>query len=703
MVTDKTDLKLASLLFLFGVSIIITFLIVDTIFYSSKTKDIALDNAINKIEERETVFKNFIEKAGNTLYSIRESKLFNDYLDNNLSSSIQITDLFRTITKSNKSFMQLRYLDSKGFERIRIDRSINGDINTIKNTNLQNKSNRYYFADSRLKPLEKVWFSKLDLNMEKGVIEKPFKPTLRAILPIKYKNRFGGILIINYYMKEFLNRFSNISFYNMILAEKSGYTIIHSDSNKNWGEYSKYRYNISDDFPKNYKTIISNNFVKKHDFISKKLDLPIANELYLILKFNQKYIDQIKLDKIYEYLLVSFIVMILTLIAILLISIILKRLHIKLSNTKKTNDELRLFKHIIENASTGITISKATNKDDELTYVNKTFEKLTGYTKDEAIGKNCRFLQGDDTDQEGISIIKKALEDKTDCQVELRNYKKDGQMFYNLISISPIPDDNNNITHFVGAQQDITQYKEQELLLQQQQRLASMGDMMINIAHQWRQPLSVISTAATGLKIRKEHDMLTDEDIYNTCDAIDESAQYLSSTINDFSTYMKGDESKPVRFDLKNDTDSFLKLVDSTIKRYNIKIILELEEHIKVEGYPNELIQCFINIFNNAKDALLQNHENNRYIFITQRVTDHTITIKFKDNAGGIPEDIIPKIFEPYFTTKHKSQGTGLGLNMTYNIIVNAMKGTLKVNNVSYEFNSIKMKGAEFTITLPLS
>ncbi len=155
---------------------------------------------------------------------------------------------------------------------------------------------------------------------------------------------------------------------------------------------------------------------------------------------------------------------------------------------------------------------------------------------------------------------------------------------------------------------------------------------------------------------------------------------------------------------LKNDTDSFIKLVDATIKRNNITIILDLEENIHIQGYPNELIQCFMNIFNNAKDALVENNdEDDRFIFISQIINENNVIIEFKDNAGGIPEDIIDKVFEPYFTTKHKSQGTGLGLHMSYNLVTNGMKGTLEVKNDEYDFNGKHYKGACFGIVIPLN
>ena len=113
---------------------------------------------------------------------------------------------------------------------------------------------------------------------------------------------------------------------------------------------------------------------------------------------------------------------------------------------------------------------------------------------------------------------------------------------------------------------------------------------------------------------------------------------------------------------------------------------------------------CFINIFNNAKDALIDNNiaEEERYIFISEVVGEDSIKISFRDNAGGIPDDIFPKIFDPYFTTKHQSQGTGIGLHMTYQLIVEGMGGDIKARNVDFEFNGKNYTGAEFEIELPL-
>jgi len=231
-------------------------------------------------------------------------------------------------------------------------------------------------------------------------------------------------------------------------------------------------------------------------------------------------------------------------------------------------------------------------------------------------------------------------------------------------------------------------------------KLASLGEMIGNIAHQWRQPLSVISTASTGLMLQKEYENLTDERFYKLCNSINDNAQYLSKTIDDFQNFIKGDRVE-VTFDLTFTIESFLSLVDGSAKTHNIQLVLDLDRKITLLGYPNELIQCFMNIYSNAKDALKE-VSNERYLFISTKIYEGDCLITFKDNGGGIFDEVLPKIFEPYFTTKHKSRGTGLGLHMTYNLIVNGMDGKIEATNSYYSHNGNEYKGAVFQILLPI-
>ena len=229
-------------------------------------------------------------------------------------------------------------------------------------------------------------------------------------------------------------------------------------------------------------------------------------------------------------------------------------------------------------------------------------------------------------------------------------------------------------------------------------KLASMGEMISNIAHQWRQPLSVISTLATGIKLQKEINSLKDEELIENMDLINKNAQYLSKTIDDFKNFIKGSKNTQY-YNLTETIENFNSIITSSIKNKNIKLIFDLDNDIMIEGNPNQLIQCLINIFNNSKDALEEIEQNEYLIFINTQKNKDKILLKIKDNAGGIPEDIFSKIYDPYFTTKHQSQGTGLGLHMTYRLITESMYGKIDASNVEFIYKNKNYKGVEFTLS----
>jgi len=224
--------------------------------------------------------------------------------------------------------------------------------------------------------------------------------------------------------------------------------------------------------------------------------------------------------------------------------------------------------------------------------------------------------------------------------------------------------------------------------------------MIANIAHQWRQPLSLISTASSGLKIQKELNLLTDEHFNNSLNSITNTTKYLSQTIDNFKNFFTPKSEKEL-VDLEEISQKTIALVSSELKKKNIDIIHNMN-NIKLMSYENDLIQVLINIINNAKDAFVDLKGN--YIFIDAQIDKPTnnLIIKIKDSAGGIPSDIKEKIFEPYFTTKYKSNGTGIGLYMVMEIVQKHMSGTICVNNVTYNYKKENFSGAEFIISIPI-
>ena len=251
----------------------------------------------------------------------------------------------------------------------------------------------------------------------------------------------------------------------------------------------------------------------------------------------------------------------------------------------------------------------------------------------------------------------------------------------------------------VGA--EVEKNRNKEKILHEQSRFAAMGEMLGNIAHQWRQPLSAINTAIGNVKIENMLGVTTKESLNETFENIEEYTDYLSNTIEDFRSYFKVDKQRK-NYYMSEVIETVISLTrgnfqDITIsKEYN-------DGNMKILGYPNEMMQVIINIMNNAKDIFEEKHIARQYIKITiDKSTSHLI-VKFFDNAGGIDKSIIGSIFDPYFTTKHKAQGTGIGLYMSKEIIQKHMQGSLSVSNKGFYINNEEQFGACFSIALPLN
>jgi len=251
----------------------------------------------------------------------------------------------------------------------------------------------------------------------------------------------------------------------------------------------------------------------------------------------------------------------------------------------------------------------------------------------------------------------------------------------------------------VSIQRHIKENQKQYELLAQKTKLAAMGEMLENIAHQWRQPLSVIETASSSIEMYKEMDILNDKFLDEMVGTISTSAQHLSHTIEDFRDFFKPDKQQTV-FNIKDSMQKTFNLLKLQLKAKNITVVQEIKE-IQIKGFERELLQVLLNIINNAKDAL-ENVDKERYIFIEIYEENNNAVIKIKDNAGGIQKEIIERIFEPYFTTKHQSQGTGIGLYMSQEIISRHMKGVITVNNKTYTYKDKEYTGACFEVYLPL-
>lgn len=240
-------------------------------------------------------------------------------------------------------------------------------------------------------------------------------------------------------------------------------------------------------------------------------------------------------------------------------------------------------------------------------------------------------------------------------------------------------------------------HKEKQLI--QQNRTASMGEMMGAIIHQWKQPLNSISIANSSIDMHILMDDFDKELLSRQTQNISTQITYMSQTMNDFRNFFK--TQPKVCFNLSNSINDVYKLIGRIYEIQKITFEKELEDDLIVDAFPNELNQVIINIFNNARDAIIENEPEIRKIIVKTYKEDKYAVMSIKDCAGGIPENIISKVFEPYVTTKSDDKGTGIGLDMSKNII-EKVDGTIEARNVITNVDNKEYKGAEFIIKLTL-
>ena len=221
---------------------------------------------------------------------------------------------------------------------------------------------------------------------------------------------------------------------------------------------------------------------------------------------------------------------------------------------------------------------------------------------------------------------------------------------------------------------------EQQKIIIQQEKMVSMGEMVGNIAHQWRQPLNALGSLITNLHIKYDSNTINQEFYERFFDKSDFLIQKMSETIEDFSNFFKPDKDIQ-RFGVNKTINESIKFFRDTIYTDDINFEFESLNEVEISNYKNELVQVIMNIFRNSYDAYIENDNKEKPMSIKSYLDRDMVYIIIEDKAGGIPKDKINRVFEPYYTTKHKSEGTGIGLYMSKMIIENSMHGSIKINN----------------------
>ena len=267
------------------------------------------------------------------------------------------------------------------------------------------------------------------------------------------------------------------------------------------------------------------------------------------------------------------------------------------------------------------------------------------------------------------------------------------QLAEQLLQVKHLQLEALNLTLEQRVQEELTKNREKDLLMIQQGRLAAMGEMMSNIAHQWRQPLNDLGIMIQMLRVDYDDGLLDQEQLDRSISDCMKVIQHMSQTIDTFRDFFKKDRSVQT-FNVADAITAMAAMLRASLQAAGIRQQLDLEPDCFLVGLPNDFTQALLNLCNNARDILIARAVAEPVIVISSRSNGAALEITVEDNGGGVPPEILDRVFEPYFTTRHKAQGTGLGLYIVKKIIEESFHGSITVQN--------SLSGACFTITVPL-
>ena len=686
--------KIEIILILFTLGVISSFILTNKILFGEKVQNIALLNSINIYYEKNRIFNEFLNLSQNQLDSINKSNYFKEFLDSGNEDNVK--DLFLALSRSSHDIMQLRYIDKDGDEIIRVDRDkMAAPVSLIAKKNLQNKKNRYYFDNSLSMTSEKIWFSNLDLNMENKKVQLPFTPTIRAILPIQRNGSFNGILIINYFMEDFLDTLKEHSIYDTILFDKNGNTLSHYEKEKSWGFYLDERYNLNSEYKKEIDYALKNNQYEDKKIFIKKFDFDVSNDLYILIKLKDTYIQELKKEQTKEYIVVSLIVFLLALIA----SFFLSKLFNFMSRTiSKTNDRLKETTALVK-----LSYYKYNPKDKLITF-DENFFNLLGYENVEKKSYKLDEL-GNFFSEVFLNEFKTKISNiKDEAFFEFENFTKDNKTLNFFTKFRAIYE-NAKMIEIEGIFQDITEGKRlmqslEEAKIEAEKANQAKSKFLANMSHEIRTPLNGI-IGLNRLALQSNPSLKIKEFLQKS----ETSSMALLNVINDILDYSKIEANKLTLEKTSFNLDKLLLNVTNLFdyQAHEKKIDLHIDYDNKIPKVlladPLRITQIFNNLVGNAVKFTNAGYIEIKTTLIEKKNNQLTLKCSVKDSGIGMDEEEQKKLFKSFSQVDNSTTrvygGSGLGLTIT--------KELVELMNGSIEVSSKKDMGTIFSFSLVLN
>jgi len=555
---------------------------------------------------------------------------------------IEVKRLFKLMLNQNPAYFQVRLIDANtGNELIRLDR-IENSIIICPEDQLQNKKQASYIQ-GLLKNPQQIYISDVNLNREHGKIEYPIRPTIRVSKITEGNQKFKGIIVINVNFAKLLNfhQLRQDKLKHTFIINKQGYYILNTQSPfKEFGFELNTEYRAQEELP--FITPLLTDHQKQTQLTqgnrlisAQKVFLDHNNFLIVTKTMNQSLSSQ---DEKAFFLTLSSYILVILLFIVLITLMVVKQFIKPIQTLTKIADQI------------------AKTRGEEPVHI-----KIHTGDEVEALAKAFNLML------DNLIQSKKEIADFADkLEIEVAEKTKELQQL------------NQGLQKTVDDKLAEIRKKDQALL--QQNKLATIGETIGAIAHQWRQPLNALALNIQMLIDMAEDGNCTAEEMEEFVERNMKTIHFMSQTIDDFRNFFRESREKE-RFNLKDAICSTLSLQEQQLKNHNIEIITELED-IELEGYKSKFMQVILNLISNAKDAILDKQAKDGMfkgqIHITLHQKDACIILEISDNGKDVPEKQKPKIFEPYFTTKEEGKGTGMGLYMSKEII-KSMNGEIQL------------------------